>query len=85
LIDARASGRHPDAMPDAARTELLDAFAEAAFDLERVRRTLLAWNERVGAVPRSLVAQLEVMHGVEEAERATRGVEVARRSRIVVR
>jgi len=71
-------------MPHAARTELLAAFAEA-FDLERARRTLLAWNERVGAVPRSLVAQLEVMHRVEEAEHPTRGVAVARRSRIVVR
>jgi hypothetical protein len=69
----------------ATRTELLDAFAEAAFDLERARRTLLAWNERVGPVPRSLVAQLEVMHGVEEAAGATRGVAVARRSRGVVR
>jgi hypothetical protein len=68
-----------------ARTELLEAFAEDAFDLERARRTLLAWNERIGAVPRSLVAQLEVMHGVEEAAGAARGVEVARRSRVAVR
>lgn len=54
VLDQRARcGRHPDATPDAARTELFDASAEGAFDLERARRTLLAWNDRVGCRGRS--------------------------------
>jgi hypothetical protein len=65
--------------------ELLDEFAEAAFDAAKARRVLRDWNARVGLVPLEMIAQLEVIHGIDEAEEIARGIRVARTTDVVVK
>jgi hypothetical protein len=65
--------------------ELLDEFAEAAFDAAKARRVLRDWNARVGLVPLELIAQLEAIHGVDETEEITRGIRVTRTTDVVIK